>query len=155
MKEGLMLVDLHGTILYANKALEDLLHYEREELLGQSCNILQCNKCFGHDLSAKDTRCELFKKGDVSDLHCSFKCKDGTRVEVLKNATVLTDKNGIIVAGVETLTDLTTVMAKEKVICELRKELSQKRGFHGLIGNSSRMQQVYDLIETADQSNAP
>jgi len=35
MKEGLMLVDLKGNILYANKALEDLLHYSKEEILGK------------------------------------------------------------------------------------------------------------------------
>ena len=155
MNEGLMIVDLKGTILYANKALEDLLLYKKEELLGKSCNILQCNKCFGHDITSEGKRCDLFKKGDVSDLHCSFKQKGGSRVEVLKNATVLRDKDGTIVAGVETLTDLTTVMDREKVILDLRKELSREKGFHGLLGNSSLMQQVYNLIESAALSNAP
>lgn len=150
-----MIVDLKGTILYANKALEDLLLYKKEELLGKSCNILQCDKCFGHVITSEGRRCGLFKNGDVSDLHCSFKRKGGTRVEVLKNATVLTDKDGNVVAGVETLTDLTTVMDREKVIRDLRKELSRENGFHGLLGNSSLMKQVYDLIESAALSHAP
>ncbi len=155
MKEGLMLVDLKGNILYANKALEDLLHYSKEEILGKPCNILECDNCFGHDITEEGKHCSLFRKGDVSDLHCSFKRKDGTRVEVLKNATVLTDKNGAIVAGVETLTDLTVVIDKEREICDLRKELNRENGFHGLIGNSSTMQQVYELIKSAALSNAP
>ena len=155
MKEGLMLVDLHGTILYVNKAMVDLLHYDKEELLGQSCEILACNSCFGHDVTKDGKRCELFRKGDVTDLHCSFKQKNGGRVKVLKNATVLTDNAGNVVGGVETLTDLTAVIDKEKETYDLRRELSRENGFHGLIGNSVIMKQVYELIESAAPSNAP
>lgn len=155
MKEGLMLVDLQGNILYVNKALEDMLHYNKEELLGKPCNVLECDNCFGHNVTQEGKQCALFRKGDVSDLRCSFKQKGGGRVKVLKNATVLTDKNGEVVAGVETLTDLTAVVDKERVINDLRKELNRKNGFHGLIGNSSAMQQVYELIKSAALSNAP
>lgn len=155
MKEGLMLVDLQGNILYANKALEELLLYSNEELIGQPCEILQCDNCFGHDVTQAGKRCGLFTRGDVCDLRCSFKQKNGTSVNVLKNATVLTDKDGVVVAGVETLTDLTTVVAKDRVIKDLRKELNRENGFHGLIGNSTIMQQVYELIKSASLSNAP
>lgn len=150
-----MLVDLQGNILYVNKALEDLLHYSREELLGKPCDILECDNCFGNDTTNEGKHCNLFRKGDVSDLHCSFKQKNGTRVEVLKNATVLTDKLGVAVAGVETLTDLTAVIDKEREICDLRKELNRDNSFHGLIGNSTTMQQVYELIKSAALSSAP
>jgi two-component system, NtrC family, response regulator HydG len=155
MREGLMLVDLNGNILYVNTALEELLHFSNEELIGKPCSVLECDNCFGHNIPKNGKRCALFLKGDVRDLRCSFKRKDGTRIQVLKNATVLTDKNGEVVAGVETLTDLTTVMDKEEVIVNLRKELNRENNFHGLIGSSSVMQQVYDLISSAAQSNAP
>ncbi len=155
MKEGLMIVDLKGNILYVNKALEEMLLFSQEELLGQPCEILNCDNCFGQNLVRDGKRCSLFRKGDVRDLRCSFKQKNGHRVNVLKNATVLTDSEGNVVAGVETLTDLTAVVNKEKVINDLRKQLNLENGFHGLIGNSSVMTQVYDLIKSAAQSNAP
>jgi len=155
MSEGLMLVDLQGNILYVNKALEVLFQFSKEELLGKPCNVLECDNCFGHDTSLEGKRCALFRKGDVKDLHCSFRKKDGSRVNVLKNATVLTDKDDNVVAGVETITDLTAVTRKEEVIVNLRKELNRENSFHGLIGNSSVMRQVYDLISSAAQSNAP
>ncbi len=154
MKEGLMIVSLEGRILYVNKALEDMFLFSKEELLGEGCEILECDNCFGHNLSKEGKRCALFRRGDVSDLRCSFKKKNGERIQVLKNATVLTDKDGEIVAGVETLTDLSTVVDKEQVICDLRKQLNEEGGFHGLIGNSPVMKQVYDLITSAAQSNA-
>jgi two-component system response regulator HydG len=95
--------------------------------------------------------CALFLKGDVQDLHFFFKCKDGTRLDVLKNATVLTDTEGQVVAGVETLTDLSSLAAKEKIITDLRRQLNQEDGFYGLIGNSLTMRQVYELIRNAAQ----
>jgi PAS domain S-box-containing protein len=154
MKEGLMIVDLDGHILYVNKALEDMLQYSKEELLGKPCDILECDNCFGHNISRDGKRCALFRKGDVSDLRCSFKKKNGDRLNVLKNATVLTDKNEVVVAGVETLTDLTAVVDKEQVITDLRKQLNNENGFHGLVGNSPVMKQVYELVASAAQSNA-
>lgn len=155
MKEGLMLVDLQGNILYVNKALEELLLFSKEELLGKSCEVLECDNCFGHDVDQQGKQCSLFTKGDVRDLHCSFKRKNGSRLNVLKNATVLTDKDNNVVAGVETLTDLSAVVAREQVISDLRKQLNRENGFHGLIGNSPIMQQVYELIKSAAQSDAP
>ena len=155
MKEGLMLVDIHGNILYTNKALEELLLYSTEELLGQPCDILECDTCFGHNLMHEGKLCTLFHKGYVHDLRCSFKQKNGDRVHVLKNATVLTDNKGAIVAGIETLTDLTAVVTKEKVINDLRKQLDLENGFHGLIGKSLVMTQVHELIRSAAQSNTP
>ncbi len=154
MKEGLMIVNLDGRILYVNKALEDMLLFSKEELLGKPCNTLECDNCFGHSLTREGKRCALFRKGDVSDLRCTFKKKDGERLEVLKNATVLMDKDGVVVAGVETLTDLSTVVDKEQVISDLRKQLNQENGFHGIIGSSPVMKQVYALISSAAQSNA-
>ncbi len=154
MKEGLMIVNLEGRILYVNKALEDMLCFRKEELLGEACDILECDNCFGHDLIKEGKRCALFRKGDVHDLRCSFKKKNGERLNVLKNATVLTDQKGVVVAGVETLTDLSAVVDKERVISELRKHLNNENGFHGLIGNSPVMEQVYGLIASAAQSNA-
>ncbi|MBU0960240.1 MAG: sigma 54-interacting transcriptional regulator [Proteobacteria bacterium] len=155
MKEGLMLVDLQGNILYVNKAMEDLLLFSMKELLGQSCEILECDTCVGHNVVQDGKHCALFRKGDVRDLRCSFKQKNGNRIQVLKNATVLTDNKGTVVAGVETLTDLTAVVNNEKVIKDLRNQLNLEDDFHGLIGNSLIMTQVYELIKSAAQSNAP
>jgi len=155
IKEGLIVVDLKGTILYVNSAFEKLLHFSKEDLLGKPCDILECDNCLTNNTPSDGRKCTLFRNGDVIDLRCTFKQKHGPRVTVLKNATVLTDKNGKVVGGVETLTDLATVIDKEKVILKLRKELNQKNGFHGLIGNSSSMQQVYELIKSAAQSNNP
>lgn len=155
IKEGLIIIDLKRTILYVNSAFEELLQFSKKELLGKPCKILECENCLTHNSPPDGQNCTLFTNGDVIDLRCTFKQKNGQRVTVLKNATLLTDKNGKVVGGVVTLTDLATVIDKEKVILKLRKELNRKNGFHGLIGNSSPMQQVYGIIKSAAQSDNP
>ncbi len=155
MTEGLMLVDPQGKILFVNAALESLLLYERDELVGQRCDFLECNSCFDHRQNHGNKHCTLFTKGDVRNLKCTFKRKDGSRVNVLKNATVLTDPSGKVVAGVENLTDLTAIIAQKQVITDLRKHMFKDDGFHGIIGKSQAMTQVFELIESAAQSDAP
>ena len=47
MMDGLMVVDPRGTIVAVNPAMEGLTGYSREELLGQPCTILDCDRCRG------------------------------------------------------------------------------------------------------------
>ncbi len=155
MTEGLMLVDPAGKILFVNAALEGLLLYRREELVGQRCDFLECDTCFDQRQNQGNKHCALFRKGDVRNLKCSFKRKDGSRVNVLKNATVLTDSSGKVVAGVENLTDMTAILTREQVITDLRKHIAKEDGFQGIIGKSHAMTQVFELIKSASQSDAP
>ncbi len=155
MTEGLMIVDTDGTILYVNKALQELLHYSQEELVGNTCEILACSSCFDESRNNGEKHCGLFTRGKVRNLRCAFKCKDGRRVQVYKNATVLRDEDGNIVAGVENLTDITPVLSREAEIRALRRQLKIEDSFHGMIGVSTVMQNMYQLIESAALSDAP
>ncbi|MBM4274905.1 MAG: PAS domain-containing protein [Deltaproteobacteria bacterium] len=153
MMEGLMIVDTQGRILSVNQALEEITGYCREELIGQSCEILKCDTCFGAKIPPG--QCDLFTKGLVRRCKCVMVRKDGRPLHVLKNAVVLKDHAGRVVGGVETLTDLSEVVAKEKVISRLRRTLSGEDGFHGLLGKSPVMAQLFTLIDSAAQSEAP
>ena len=63
--------------------------------------------------------------------------------------------HGNILGAVETITDITEIIEKETQLEAFRRELRSKDGFHGIIGTSASMRQVYDLIENAAQSDAP
>jgi two-component system response regulator HydG len=56
---------------------------------------------------------------------------------------------------VETLTDISEQLKRDQEIEYLKKELTQEHGFHGIIGASSVMQAVYDLVQNAAESEAP
>jgi two-component system response regulator HydG len=183
MMDGLIVVNLDGIILSANRAMEQITGYRREELIGQPCTILKCNTCLDSLLLGQKKECELFKRGQVRRRKCTLQKKDGTFLHVMKNAAILRDRSGREVAGVENLTDLSDVVAKERVISNLRRKLSREDaaprgtgkspdmmqlfiarlnqeinkedGFHGLIGKSPSMVQLFTLISSASQSEAP
>ncbi len=155
MTEGLMLIDSSGKILYMNNALEEMLQYTKEELIGKRCDVLECDSCFGTKQKGKGKFCGLFQKGEVRGLKCSFRRKDGSLISVFKNATILKDDDGNILAGVENLTDLSALEEKDRVINFLKRHLHHEDGFQGLIGNAPMMRKIFDLTRSAAQSDSP
>ncbi|MGD8504042.1 MAG: sigma 54-interacting transcriptional regulator [Syntrophobacterales bacterium] len=155
MADGLMVVDSEGVIVSVNRAMEELSGYSKEELVGKACDILDCDACFKSKAEGHDKYCSLFKDLKVARRKCTLRKKDGTRLHLFKNASVLRDSSDRVIGGVETWTDLSEVVAKEQVISRLRKELSGEDGFHGILGKSPAMAQVFDLISSAAQSEAP
>ncbi|MDX1777032.1 MAG: PAS domain-containing protein, partial [Desulfobulbales bacterium] len=155
MMEGLMLVDPDGKIIFVNRAFEQLTGYSKEEVEGKSCEVLGCDTCFGTREEGKDKYCALFKEGKVRRRKCIFQKKGGGEVHVLKNAAILRNKNGTVVGGVENLTDLSPILEKEEVISRLKKQLNNEDSFHGMLGKSTAMKKVFDLLTSAAPSQAP
>jgi two-component system, NtrC family, response regulator HydG len=155
IRDGIMVVDTSGSILSANRALETITAYSHQELIGQKCSILNCSvfnlareKCGEH-------WCLLFKTGAMNMRRCTIMRKDGTYVPVLKNASLLHDSKGRVIGAVETITDISEIVEKDKQIAAIRQHLRSEDAFQGLIGASVHMQQVFGLIENAAQSDAP
>ncbi len=155
MEEGLMIVSPSGVIVSVNKAFEEMVKYSREELIGQRCNVLNCDICMGVLTNIDGHWCELFRGKRVKRRKCILTRKDGSRLHVLKNASLLYDEEGNVLGAVETLTDLSEVLKKERQIEEFRRELRGENGFCGIIGSSSPMHRLFNLIENAAKSDAP
>jgi len=81
--------------------------------------------------------------------------KNGVYIHVLKNASLLHDTDGNVIGAVETMTDITELIEKDTQIEAFRRELRVEDGFHGILGASASMHQVFDLISNASQSDAP
>jgi two-component system response regulator HydG len=155
MMDGLMVVDPEGSIVAVNPAMERLTGYTREELLGQPCTILNCDRCRGFRPQDPQRQCTLFKEGGVRRIRCVLTKKDGATLPFLKNAAILRDEAGHVLGAVETLTDLSEVSARDRVISRLRRELHREDGFHGLLGRSPVMLQLFQLLTSAAASEAP
>ncbi|MEF8943237.1 MAG: sigma 54-interacting transcriptional regulator [Desulfohalobiaceae bacterium] len=155
MQEGMMVVDTEGVIVSANKALESITQYSHEELVGSSCLILQCDICELIQLSDSQFWCSLFRDGELKMKQCSLKRKDGTRITVKKNANLLYNRQGELLGSVETLTDLTELEEKDQQIEQYRRELESEDEFHGILGRSTAMRQVFQMIQNASSSDAP
>lgn len=159
MNDGLIVIGTDGSILRVNRAFETLTGYLAEEVLGRPCTLLSCDAC---ELAIKSEEgktwwCALFdpKHEGMKRCRCNYRRKNGTYIPVLKNASVLWDDGGQPLGAVETLTDISEMDRLDQEVIRLSRQLESENGFHGLIGVSPPMAQVFDVIEKAAQSDAP
>jgi two-component system, NtrC family, response regulator HydG len=153
--DGVMIVDVKGTIVSANNALACITGYGQTELVGQPCSILQCSSCNRVFDNTHHHWCLLFRAGSLEMRKCTMVRKDGSIVHVMKNASVLHDENDQVVGAVETLADITELMEKDSQIEAFRRELQSENTFQGMVGVSTSMRRTFDLIANVAASDAP
>jgi len=159
INDGLMVINPDGSILMVNKAFETLTGYSAKEAVGMSCTLLGCDACEKTMETRKESVwCKMFEPGeqDMKKCRCLLKCKDGTFLPVLKNASILWDENRTRVVGVvETLTDISELTRLDEKIQILSRQWDSEGGFWGLIGKSPEMEKVFEMIRKAALSRAP
>ena len=155
IRDGIMIVDEYGTIIYVNHAFEMITGYSRDEMIGKDCTILNCDICERTRQNSGQHWCRLFEHGRISQRKCIFRHKNGGMVHALKNASVFHDDQDNVIGAVETVTDITALIEKDNRIAEYQREMRSADTFHGIIGSSRPMQKVFDLIANAARSDAP
>ena len=155
MSDGLMVVDPDGIIVSLNPAAERITGYRLEEVRGKPCAILDASTCVFHEGDRTTIRCSLFKDGKAVQKSCRIRAKDGREVHLLKNATLLRDEGGRVVVGIETMTDVTSLVIKERQIQELAGGIREELAFMGIVGRSTAILRVQEQIKNAARSEAP
>jgi len=157
MNDGLMLISAEGTILMVNKSFERLTGYSADEAIGQSCTFLGCDACEQALDNPLGEWCKLFEpnRPDMRRCRCGIVRKDGTCLPALKNASVLRDDAGNVLGAVETITDLSEIDRLDQQVELLSRQLADDHTFHGIIGTSSAIRKVFEVVEKAAQSHAP
>lgn len=153
--DGIMVIDPRGTIVAVNRALQSITGYRRAEMVGKPCTILNCNICERQLDVAGEHWCRLFATGRLEKRRCSIQTKNQRPIQVLKNASILFGGDGTAVAAVETITDISEIVDRDRQIQAFRKVLRCEDGFHGILGVSVGMQQVFELVANAAKSDAP
>ena len=155
VRDGLMIVDKEGNILFFNRAAEEITGYGRTEVIGKQCTVLDSDTCMVLTDEGKKKSCSIFKMGTIENKKCRIRSSDGRAVYLLKNATVLRDEKGEMIGAVESMTDITSLYLKEMELEELKQELRQEYWFMGLLGKSGPMQKLFEQIRNAAASEAP
>jgi two-component system response regulator HydG len=157
MNDALMIISQDGTILSVNRSFEELSGYASEDIVGQPCTTLRCDACERAFLPETREWCTLFQPENpgIRRCRCEIERKDGTMVKVLKNASVLCDEAGNQIGAVETLTDISEIERLDREVALLHRQLDHVEGFHGIIGRSAEMQEVFTVIEKSARSRAP
>jgi len=155
LRDGIMIVNTRGAIVSVNRAFEQITGYNREELIGKSCEILRCDSCARARVEGGSFWCSLYMSEEAEQRKCLIQRKDGREIQTLKNAAILRDAEGNVIGAVETLADLSEITEKENQIEAFRRQLHSEDEFHGIVGSSAAMQQVFAMIENAAASDAP
>ena len=155
LQDGLMVVDPEGKIVAANPAAEKLTGYTADELIGKSCRILNCTGCKIIGKGGGTQWCGLFARGGIRAKKCLITNKDRRSVHITKSASVLKDKKGQIIGAVETLTDITEKVRQQQEITSLRRTFHLDEGYHGILGKSQVMIDLFEMIENVAQSDTP
>jgi two-component system, sensor histidine kinase and response regulator len=106
---GIFTVARNKIVTGVNDEFCFLTGYEREEVVGQPCSFFAVEPC--------ETKCGLFDSGTgepVFRRQCSIKTKDKGILTVLKNASSLRDRHGVMVGGIESLLDVTELIEARK-----------------------------------------
>jgi PAS domain S-box-containing protein len=155
IRDGIMIVNTHGAIVSVNSAFEKITGYSRDEIIGKSCEILQCDICHEARFKGEDCWCVLFRCGEIEQRKCTIRRKDGSYFQALKNGAILKDPDGQVIGAVGTIADISEIVEKEDQIEAYRQQLHAEDLFQGIVGVSSRMHQVFDMIRNAATSQAP
>ena len=155
VRDGLIVVDTSGNIAAVNPAMERMTGFTAQELIGQSCRMLNCTGCKYMAVEEGKPWCELFRVGKVKNKRCVLTNKNGKPIHVLKSAVLMSGPDGNPIGIVETLTDISENITQKEEILYLRKTLLMDEGFYGILGQSTPMQQLFDLISSVAKSHAP
>ncbi|MCF8074925.1 MAG: sigma 54-interacting transcriptional regulator [Desulfotignum sp.] len=158
INDGLMFIGPDGRILMVNKAFEALTGYESRQAMGMPCTMLGCDACERFMQTRQNsTWCKLFEPGqqDMKKCRCLIRCRDGSFLQVLKNASVLRDENQAVMGVVETLTDISELAKLDEKVHYLSRHCGREDDFHGIVGRSQPMHQVFEMIKKASESTAP
>jgi len=154
MADGVFTLDDTGKITSWNPAMERISGYSAGEAVGESCALLNFNRCFNKSCPVGIMDCGIYEHGRIDGKECFLKHKNGNDVPLIKSARLLKDKNGRIRGVVETVTDLTKLHKARREAEEANRKLGEIHRFDNIIGKSDVMRRVFSAIKAAASSDA-
>lgn len=155
INDGILVIRPDGKIELANTAMEAITGYPRSELLRSTCAVLNCDVCEIVRSKGKRHWCGLFEYGKANRKHCIIERKDGSYAAIIKTAMLIKDDQGRLFGAMEIFTDLSELTQREQEIRDLSTLLMGDKGYHGIVGRSAVMQQIYQTIEKVAGCDAP
>ncbi|PIQ08464.1 MAG: sigma-54-dependent Fis family transcriptional regulator, partial [Ignavibacteriales bacterium CG18_big_fil_WC_8_21_14_2_50_31_20] len=143
--EGVFTVDKNFRINFFNSAAERITGYQREKVIGQFCkHVFRSKLCF------TDCPIALALKSEktIYDFESFIHTNSGTSKPIKLNSAVLYNENREPNGGIISFRDISELAG-------LKKCLSEETNFHGVIGHSKQMLDIFELIRELSDSKAP
>ena len=143
--EGVFTVDKNFRINYFNKAAEKITGKKRDNVLGKFCkHVFNSDQCFADCPIAL----VLKSQNNIYDFDSTIRHNEGYEMSIKLNAAVLYNEDSQPNGGIVTFRDMTEI---EKY----KKKLEAGAQYHGIIGQSREMKDIFDLVEEIANSDAP
>lgn len=144
INEGVFTIDRDWRITSFNRAAEVLIGIPREQALG-----CRCSEVFRASICEKN--CAMRRTIDsgtpIVDATAHIVNRLGQRLPIRIATALLRDHEGAMMGGVETFQDLTQVE-------QLRKALQASYSFEDIIGRSSVMTQLFEILPLISASSS-
>ena len=155
VQDGIIIVDEKGCFVAANQTAQLMTGYTEKQLKGQSCRLLNCTGCKIIGKGPGKKWCALFNAGSVREKKCLITTSNNRHVPIIKNATVVYDTQGNIVGAVETLKDISENINYKNELATIKRLYEIEDGFHGIIGRTPVMQNLYEHIQSVAELDTP
>jgi len=159
---AIFIVDKDHNITSVNEEFCKITGFDKEEIIGKHCTILQGTTC--------SDSCPLddLKPGErILRERCTIHSKDGKRLSIIKNADVLRDQEGRVTGAIESFVDVTELVeaqeaaeaatrAKSQFLANMSHEI--RTPLNGVIGmtelalQTDLTEEQRDFLETAKNS---
>lgn len=144
ISEGVFTVDEKWRITSFNRAAEKITGVSREMAIGKHCwEVFRSNMCEG-DCALRRT----MKMGkNYIDTSTYIVNSEQRRIPVVVCTSLLKDKDGSVIGGVETFRDMSMVE-------ELRKELDARFQVGDMVSRSPLMQKIFRILPQVAESDS-
>ncbi|MFZ2640243.1 MAG: sigma 54-interacting transcriptional regulator [Verrucomicrobiia bacterium] len=142
--DGVFTVDADWKITSFNRAAEQITGIKRTEAVGRRCcNVFRASIC-ENACALKQT---LAAKRPVVNKVVYIVDARGEKIPISISTAVLKDDRGKAIGGIESFRDL-------RLVAELREQAEQQNSFADIIGRSSVMRQLFDLLPAVAESDS-
>jgi len=143
--EGIFTVDKEFRITFVNRAAEQMLGVKREGAIGRFCkDVLRSQYCASQCPIAR----VLETAENIYDRPSSIRNGDGELIPIRLNAAILRNGANEPMGGVVSFRDLS-------FDSEVKEYLKHEGAFHGIIGRSKAMTDIFNIIVEVSDSDAP
>lgn len=144
ISDGVFTVDHTWRITSFNRAAEKITGIPREETMGRHCwEVFRSNMC-ERDCALKKTMKE--GKSFISSSTYIIN-KDRQRIPITVSTSVLKDRKGKVLGGVETFRD-------HSLVEELRKELSSRFAMEDMVSSAESLRRIFAIVPQVAESSS-
>jgi PAS domain S-box-containing protein len=142
--DGVFTVDLDFNITSFNHAAEEITGFSRDTAVGRPCSdVFKADVCS----DACILKQALTEKKAIVHRPVHIIRTDQKRIPISVNATLLRNKAGNVIGGVETFRDLTSVQ-------KLRQALRKQHSFNDIVSKNEKMNKIFSILPRIAESSS-